>query len=131
MANMGLDRLILVEPAAEIGKIGTVYYDDNTDQPKWITVHTGLFGTNESFIPLQGASVSGDRVDVAYDKGRIKDAPNVSSDKHLSAEEEQQLYRHYGLEQGAGYAGTDRDSGYRESGYETTGDATYGKLMKI
>jgi len=133
----------------KIGKIGTVYYDDNTDRPKWITVHTGLFGTNESFIPLEGASVSADRVDVAYDKARVKDAPNVSSDKHLSVEEEQQLYRHYGLEYGSGYgesgrergvagtgresgyaesgvAGTGRESGYRESGYETTGDTTTG-----
>jgi len=124
----------------KIGKIGTVYYDDNTDRPKWITVHTGLFGTNESFIPLEGASVSGDRVDVAYDKARVKDAPNVSSEKHLSPEEEQQLYRHYGLDYGAGYgesgresgyaesgvAGTGRETGYRESGYETTGNATTG-----
>jgi uncharacterized protein (TIGR02271 family) len=119
----------------KIGKIGTVYYDDNTDRPKWITVHTGLFGTNESFIPLEGASVSDDRVDVAYDKARVKDAPNVSSDKHLSVEEEQQLYRHYGLDYGAGYGESGRESGYpesgvagtgRESGYETTGDATTG-----
>jgi uncharacterized protein (TIGR02271 family) len=122
----------------KIGKIGTVYYDDGTDQPKWVTVHTGLFGTNESFIPLEGASVSEERVDVAYDKARVKDAPNVSSESHLSPEEEQQLYRHYGLDYGtggtdagyaaSGYERTDRDSGYagtdRESRYETTGDAT-------
>ena len=38
----------------KIGKIGEVYYDDDTDQPKWITVNTGLFGTNESFVPRAG-----------------------------------------------------------------------------
>ena len=27
--------------------------------PKWVTVHTGLFGTGESFVPLQGAQVQG------------------------------------------------------------------------
>lgn len=39
---------------AKICKIGHVYYDDHTDQPTWLTVNTGLFGTNESFVPLQG-----------------------------------------------------------------------------
>ena len=36
----------------KLGEIGQVYLDDNTDQPKWITVNTGLFGMNESFVPL-------------------------------------------------------------------------------
>ena len=51
----------------KIGKTGQVYYGDNTDQPKWVTVATGLFGTNESFVPVQGAEVAGDRVTLAYD----------------------------------------------------------------
>jgi hypothetical protein len=51
----------------KIGKVGQVYYDDDTDQPKWITVHTGLFGTNESFVPLQGAQVQHGIVTVGYD----------------------------------------------------------------
>ena len=60
----------------KIGKIGAVYYDDRTDEPTWITVHTGLFGTNETFVPVQGAQIDGDRVTLAYDKGQVKDAPN-------------------------------------------------------
>jgi uncharacterized protein (TIGR02271 family) len=82
----------------KIGKIGNVYYDDNTDQPKWLTVHTGLFGGNETFVPLQGADVSGDRVTVAYDKATIKDAPNVDEEGHLSVEDEQRLYQYYSLD---------------------------------
>jgi uncharacterized protein (TIGR02271 family) len=89
----------------KLGEIGQVYLDDNTDQPKWITVNTGLFGTNESFVPLQGAQVGGDRVTLAYDKATIKDAPNVDSERHLDVEEEQQLYRHYGLDYGSGLPG--------------------------
>ena len=81
----------------KIGKVGQVYYDDDTDQPKWITVHTGLFGTNESFVPLQGAQVQDGIVTVGYDKQRIKNAPNVDKDGHLSPEEEVQLYRYYGI----------------------------------
>lgn len=83
----------------KIGKVGNIYYDDATDQPKWLTVNTGLFGTNETFVPVQGADVAGDgRVTLTYDKGMVKDAPNVSEDGYLSPEEEQRLYSYYGLD---------------------------------
>jgi uncharacterized protein (TIGR02271 family) len=85
----------------KIGKIGHVYYDDDTDQPKWITVNTGFLGTSENFVPLAGAEISGDgNVTVGYDKATIKDAPNVDEQGHLSPEDEQRLYRHYNLQYG-------------------------------
>jgi uncharacterized protein (TIGR02271 family) len=88
----------------KLGKIGAVYFDDQTDQPKWVTVHTGLFGTNESFVPFQGADFSGDRVTLGYEKALIKDAPNIAEDGHLSPQEEEQLYRHYSVNfSGGGY----------------------------
>jgi len=62
----------------KIGKVGQVYYDDETNQPTWVTVHTGLFGTNETFVPVQGAELGGDRVTLAYDKATVKDAPNLA-----------------------------------------------------
>jgi uncharacterized protein (TIGR02271 family) len=89
----------------KIGKIGAVYYDDATDQPSWITVHTGFFGTKETFVPVQGADVSGDRVTLAFDKAKVKDAPNIAEDGHLSPEEEEQLYRYYGVDYGSGTTG--------------------------
>jgi uncharacterized protein (TIGR02271 family) len=127
----------------KLGKIGQVYFDDDTDQPKWITVNTGLFGMGESFVPLQGAQFGGDRVTLAYDKATIKDAPNVDGERHLDAEEERQLYRHYGLDYGSGTAGqragrderrdatgTDTGAGTgrvradRTEGYDTSGPTT-------
>jgi uncharacterized protein (TIGR02271 family) len=103
----------------KIGKVGQVYYDDDTDRPKWVTVNTGLFGTNESFAPLQGASVSGDRVTLSYDKAKVKGAPNVGDDGHLSPQEEQRLYEYYSLDYDT--------SGHRESGYATTGETVTGQ----
>ena len=128
----------------KLGRIGQVYFDDNTDQPKWITVNTGLFGMGESFVPLQGAQFGGDRVTLAYDKATIKDAPNVDGERHLDVEEEQQLYRHYGLDYGGGFSGertgrherrdenaggvvgedTRRDLSDRTEGYDTSGPTT-------
>ena len=81
----------------KIGTVGQLYQDDTTKQPKWITVNTGLFGLNESFVPLQGAQLRGGEVIVAYEKAIVKDAPHVAEDGHLSPEEEQRLYQHYQL----------------------------------
>ena len=44
-----------------------------------------------------------------YDKATVKDAPNVDEDGHLSPQEEEQLYRFYGLQYtGGGAAGQAR-----------------------
>jgi uncharacterized protein (TIGR02271 family) len=86
----------------KLGKIGQVYYDDDTSEPKWFTVNTGLFGTHENFVPVQGAEMGGDRITVGYDKATVKNAPKIAEDAHLSPQEEQQLYRHYSLDYGTG-----------------------------
>ncbi|GAB3709310.1 PRC and DUF2382 domain-containing protein [Mariniluteicoccus flavus] len=92
----------------KIGSVGQLYLDDNTGQPSWVTVSTGFFGTQETFVPLKDATISGDEVRVPYEKSFVKDAPNVDVDQHLSPAEEEELYRYYKLE--GGTAGThDRD----------------------
>ena len=81
----------------KVGSVGQIYVDDQTNNPSWVTVNTGLFGSNESFAPLQGASLEGNDVRIGHDKAKVKDAPNVAPDGHLSEEEEAKLYQYYGL----------------------------------
>jgi uncharacterized protein (TIGR02271 family) len=119
-----------------VGSIEAIYVDDQTGQPEWALVNTGLFGTRSTFVPLAQANPSGDQVQVPYNKQLIKDAPNMDPDGHLSEAEEQQLWRHYGLDYGAGDTDTaaqgrvteDVDlpagAGGREAGYDTTDRAT-------
>jgi sporulation protein YlmC with PRC-barrel domain len=81
------------------GKIGTavqVYADDETGNPEWVTVRTGLFGTKVSFVPLADASVSGDEITVPYDKALVKSAPSIDENSDLSQDEERELYAYYG-----------------------------------
>jgi hypothetical protein len=85
----------------KIGKVGQVYLDDETNQPAWVTVNTGLFGTSESFAPIENATFSGDRLTLGFDSDKVKGAPNVADDGHLSHEEEQQLYSYYGMSYGS------------------------------
>ncbi len=92
----------------KIGTVDAIYVDDQTGQPEWALVNTGLFGTRSTFVPIAQASARGDQVQVPYEKQLVKDAPNMDPDGHLSEAEEQQLWRHYGLEDGTGYADTGR-----------------------
>ena len=80
-----------------IGKVGQVYVDNQTGQPSWVTVKTGWFGTSESFVPLDAASVDGDTIRVPYDKDTIKDAPHNEVGVELTETDETELYSYYGI----------------------------------
>ncbi len=81
----------------KIGKVGQLFLDDETGQPEFITVNTGLFGTSESFVPVEDATFDGDRLTVPFAKDKVKDAPKVDLDgNHLDREDERRLYEYYG-----------------------------------
>jgi uncharacterized protein (TIGR02271 family) len=100
-------RAMVDRDGDRIGSIEDIYADDQTGEPEWALVKTGLFGTKSSFVPIVHASQRNGDVQVPYDKQLVKDAPRVEADQHLSEAEEQQLWRHYGLDYGAGQAGDD------------------------
>lgn len=96
----------------KVGEVRGVYYDDVSHKPEWLAVKTGLFGGRVNFVPIAGATVrrraaaADDDVDavdlqVRWDKDLIKEAPTVDdSQDHLSMQDEQTLYRHYGFDWG-------------------------------
>ncbi|ADB77485.1 DUF2382 domain-containing protein [Geodermatophilus obscurus] len=89
----------------KIGSASEVYLDDESGQPEWVTVRTGLFGTKESFVPIRDADLTDDGLRVPVSKSQVKDAPKVDTDGHLSPQEEQELYRYYGMQVGQGQVG--------------------------
>jgi len=80
-----------------IGRVGQVYLDNETGEPNWVTVKTGWFGTSESFVPLDAATVEGDSIRVPYDKDRIRGAPHYEAGVPLTESDEQDLYTYYGV----------------------------------
>lgn len=91
------------DPAGQrIGIVGRLFLDEDTEQPAWITVQTGLFGTNESFVPLDGAAFDGDTLTVSVLKETVRHAPRmtVARDGDLLREQEHALYLYYGHEYG-------------------------------
>ncbi|MEV0324794.1 PRC and DUF2382 domain-containing protein [Streptomyces sp. NPDC050658] len=81
----------------KIGGVERVYIDAASGRPGWVTVRTGLFGTKESFVPLDGARREQDSLHVTVTKEAVKEAPAPDAGQRLEADQEQQLYSHYGL----------------------------------
>lgn len=88
-----IGRAVVDSDGAKIGKVGQVYVNDQSGEPEWITVATGMFGRNETFIPLHGAGVS---------KDVVNDAPHVDPDGHTDEDEQRQLYDYYAGHLGPG-----------------------------
>jgi uncharacterized protein (TIGR02271 family) len=106
----------------KIGKVEEIFYDNDTREPEWIGVGTGIFGTKRVLVPVQGATATSDGVTVAYAKDLVKDSPDIDGDE-ISAETEDELHRYYGLrshDAAARPAQTyDRDAGVdRQTGLE-------------
>src|ERR1700712_5003997 len=93
------------ESGDKIGSAAEVYLDDETGQPEWVTVKTGMFGTKESFVPIRNADLTDNGVRVPVSKERVKDAPKIDTDGHLSPQEEEELYTYYGMGSGTADAG--------------------------
>lgn len=83
---------------SKLGKVGQVYLDGRNGQPEWITAKTGMFGTKESFVPINDASLNDGKVTVNYSKDKVQDAPRIDNDGELSARDENTLYQYYGME---------------------------------
>jgi hypothetical protein len=85
-----------------IGTVGQVFVNPTTGSPNWVTVHTGLFGRHESFVPLEEADWDREVLRIPYEKALVKDAPRIDTDEALDPQREDELYRYYGLASGSG-----------------------------
>jgi uncharacterized protein (TIGR02271 family) len=108
----------------KIGKIDSLYVDEQTDQPEWALVNTGLFGSKSSFVPIAGAAPEGEDVVVQVEAQQVKDAPKMDPDGELSEEQEAELFRHYGIDytETGSVTATDRAPG--TVGHDTSGPTT-------
>lgn len=79
----------------KLGRVGQVYLDDQTQDPNWVTVKTGFFGTKEFFVPLDLAEFEEKKITVPYTKEQVTSAPRTEIDQNLSPSEEDDLYVHY------------------------------------
>ncbi|QMV20767.1 PRC-barrel domain containing protein [Streptomyces sp. SCUT-3] len=81
---------------ARLGVVDEVYLDDATGEPDWAAVRTGLF-SRDVLVPSSPANWSGGAAG-AVREGARQDAPDYGVGRHLSPEQEMELYRHYGID---------------------------------
>ncbi|CAK7282555.1 PRC-barrel domain-containing protein [Streptomyces misionensis JCM 4497] len=102
----------------KIGTIDEVYLDDATGVPEWAAIRTGLF-SRDAFVPLEPSELVDGTLHVPFDRSLIKDAPDFGVGRHLSPEQELQLYHHYGLDVPPPTAAPDHNFGKLAGSEET------------
>ena len=81
----------------KLGSVTEVYINDTTGQPDFVEVAHGLFGMDSSIVPLRGHRLDGEDLHLAFTRDRIKDAPDIDDEAHLSDEEQERFICHFGL----------------------------------
>ena len=81
----------------KLGRIESIYYDNETNRPAWAATRTGLFGGHVSLVPLGHGDWDGSTLTVPFDKAALKNAPHHDPDPAISSTDEGELYRHYGI----------------------------------
>ena len=115
-------RTLVDSNGEKIGKVDELYMDRDGGGPEWALVHTGLFGTKRHFVPLRGATPTGEDVRLPVSKDQVADAPSIEADGALSDAEERRLYDHYGIGYGAAGGTTGTTGG--TVGHDVSGPTT-------
>jgi PRC-barrel domain protein len=122
----------------KVGKVDDLFVDEN-DQPEYIGVKMGLFGTKSTLIPIELVRVNDLRklIEVAADEETIKHAPTFHDDSDITPEYEHGVYGYFGLEppgsgrEGGSYGGyyaSDTDP-YRDEELRRSVDTEYGERV--
>ena len=101
-------RELVDRDGERIGKLEHVYFDVETEEPQFATVKEGLFGRHLTLVPLVGATIGPDSLQLRVSKEQIRLAPNHEAND-LSQADESRLYHHYQLN----YTPLDTESGRR------------------
>jgi hypothetical protein len=93
-----LGKTLIDRDGEKLGKLQDVYVDVETDQPQFATVKEGLINRHLTFVPLAGAKIGPDALQVAATKEQVRAAPNIEQrGGELSQADESSLYHHYEL----------------------------------
>src|SRR3954452_22724933 len=89
----------VIDPGGrKIGVLEAVYVDTTTDEPAMATVRTGLPTRHRLvFVPLADAVAGPDHLRAGYTTALVREAPAIGTDDVLPAEQEEAIFKHYGL----------------------------------
>ena len=107
----------------KLGGVKDVYVNDTTGQPDFVSVNHGLFGGGDSIVPLRGHTLRDGELHLAFPKDRVEDAPELDENGHLTTEDQDAFYRHYGLEGTQDVTTYETDNRTAQAGAAGTGAA--------
>ena len=82
----------------DLGSVDQLVLDGAGSAPSFVSVRAGFFGISQRFVPLEGATLDGATITVAFDAALVRSAPRVASDRGgLSDDQARELREHYGL----------------------------------
>jgi len=99
----------------KIGTVENVYFDVETNEPRWLAISGGFLSSKSTLVPLYEATFDEDRIVVRFTKDQIKNAPDVTPDA-ISPHLERQLFDYFGLAR-SGQAGEPVSEGPAAPGY--------------
>lgn len=82
----------------KLGKLEDVYYDGETNEPLVLCVRTGTLSRTQVLVAVRDAVAVPDRLTVAWSAEDVEGAPTTEPGEELSAEDEQRVFRHYGMD---------------------------------
>lgn len=90
---------IVAADGTQLGSVDQLVLDGSGTVPVFVAVRAGFFGISQRFVPLDGATLAGSTLTVAFDADAVRSAPRVASDRGgLSADQAREVRTHYGLE---------------------------------
>jgi PRC-barrel domain len=92
------DRRLVDRAGVKVGRIAEVYVDPRTQRLGWALVHTGLFGTRPTIVPIGKASQWGSDISAPFPKSVIEGAPTLDPGDELSLEAARAMSAHYGVD---------------------------------
>jgi Domain of unknown function (DUF2382)/PRC-barrel domain len=114
-------RVLIDRDGEKLGNAEEVYQDLSSGRPEWAMVHSGLFGTKKTFVPLSGAQPDGEDLRLSIAKAQMKDAPHIEPDGDLSEVEERRLFEHYGVPYTSAGSTTATGTPYGQRGSDAVG----------
>jgi hypothetical protein len=89
----------VLDPEGEtIGEVEDVYFDIETDEPRFLRVKARWPRHRVALIPVAGVTASPEHLTVVVTKDMAKKGPAMEPGGELTADIEEKLFRYYGLD---------------------------------
>ena len=80
----------------KIGKVKRVFVDEETKQPEWLVVETGML-RHEALVPITGLEEIHKGIRLPFSEEQVKKAPHRAGGDVLTTDQERELYSYYGI----------------------------------